>query len=236
MRTTEILTTRSAAHDRVLAMRRRPVRQLRPLAGVLQDQAWAGERCFILGGGPSLRGFDFAQLAGEKVIGINRAFQFWPEAQINFAMDVDFHGWVRRSHLAAAWAEFKGLKVWLDMVGYPFSEEILTVNSLGEQGIPTSLVDGIYHGANSGYGAIQLALLLGAAPIYLLGYDMQFDAGRAHFYDGPAAPPERVYKGFIPALDALAREIETGRVINLNPGSALQGFPKAAPETVLGRR
>ena len=38
----------------------------------LEDDTWKGRRCFIIGGGPSLRGFDFSSLKGELVIGVNR--------------------------------------------------------------------------------------------------------------------------------------------------------------------
>ena len=40
----------------------------------LPTGSWKGQRCFIIGGGPSLKGFDFKQLKGEKIIAINKAF------------------------------------------------------------------------------------------------------------------------------------------------------------------
>jgi hypothetical protein len=36
----------------------------RPVSEVLPSGCWKGERCVILGGGPSLRGFDFSVLDG----------------------------------------------------------------------------------------------------------------------------------------------------------------------------
>ena len=38
----------------------------------LPSGSWRGEKCFIIGGGPSLQNFDFLQLLGEKVIAINK--------------------------------------------------------------------------------------------------------------------------------------------------------------------
>lgn len=235
METKEILSMRSPAFTRVTEMRKPGWPPLRPLSGVLPDRAWAGRRCFIIGGGPSLRGFDFNRLRGELVLSVNRAFEFCPFAELNFAMDIDFYGALRRGQFNPAWSEFKGLKVWLDLVAYPFGDDILTVPALGEHGVPWSLKDGIFHGSNSGYAALQVALLLGAAPIYLLGYDMRFDAGQVHFYPSPPVPPEAVYRGFAPGLDALAVRLPHGLVVNLSPISELKGFERAHVDDVLGR-
>ena len=43
----------------------------------LREGQWTGHPCFIIGGGPSLKGFDFNLLEGRKTIGINRAFEFF---------------------------------------------------------------------------------------------------------------------------------------------------------------
>ena len=42
--------------------------------------------------------------------------------------------------------------------------------------------DVIYHGRNSGYQAIGLAYMWGAARVLLLGYDMQHTGGKAHWF------------------------------------------------------
>ena len=58
--------------------------------GRFPDGSWAGRRCFIIGGGPSLKGFDFERLRGERVIAINKAFYDVPFADIVFGMDRPF--------------------------------------------------------------------------------------------------------------------------------------------------
>ena len=60
---------------------------------ILPDGSWSGRRCFIVGGGPSLKGFDFERLRGERVIAINKAFYDVPFADIVFAMDSPFLIW-----------------------------------------------------------------------------------------------------------------------------------------------
>ena len=45
------------------------------LSNILCDGAWKGQRCFVIGGGPSLNNVDLAYLKDELVIGVNRAFE-----------------------------------------------------------------------------------------------------------------------------------------------------------------
>jgi len=41
------------------------------LHGTLPDGSWANERCYILGGGPSLKDFDLSATVGSRVIAVN---------------------------------------------------------------------------------------------------------------------------------------------------------------------
>jgi hypothetical protein len=38
-----------------------------------------GDRCWVIGNGPSLRGFDFRRLNGQAVLGMNAAYRYWQE-------------------------------------------------------------------------------------------------------------------------------------------------------------
>src|SRR3974390_354951 len=51
---------------------------------------WAGQDVFIIGGGPSLRGFEFEQLSKRAVIGCNHAFALGPVCQICTFGDIRF--------------------------------------------------------------------------------------------------------------------------------------------------
>lgn len=200
------------------------------ISTILADGAWAGHRCFIMGGGPSLRGFDFSQLKGEKIIVINRAFEVCPFADIMFSMDNRFYNWLVRGQLPGSlekFMAFKGLKVWLEVSNNSYHHGIYYVVGLPTDGIPYSLKAGIYHGNHSGYGALQLALVLGAGPIYLLGYDMKHQGTATHFHSGyPSRQGAHTLFSFKSGLERLAPMIrKAGRkVINLNPDSALRCF------------
>lgn len=197
----------------------------------LNDGDWRGYRCFILGGGPSLIGFDFARLIGEKTIATNRMFESAPFADILFSMDQRFYRWVNTNALGATtrerFATFSGIKLWLDTMNLRYDSSIYYVRGLHAQRFPPSLKTGVWHGANSGYGALQVAMALGASPIYLLGYDMKHADGRSHSHSGYPIPqrPHQV-DHFRRPFEAQAPLItQSGiRVVNLNPDSALRCF------------
>ena len=245
---TELLTMRSARVSEILrhsisareaAARTRTWRNnqvaaspaQRPAWEILPDGSWAGRRCFIVGGGPSLKGFDFERLRGERVIAINKSFYDVPFADIVFGMDRPFLDWIMEGKLGdnfkTAFEAFEGVKLWLDLSGYSYPPGVYSLPSAGEIGWTKSLRDGLFHGQNSGYGALNLAMVLGGDPVYLLGYDCsRGPAGEKNYHDGYPSG------GNPDALNIFKRAFEAGaallngrpRVINLNPDSALRCF------------
>lgn len=222
------------------------VSRSRSLHAVLPTGAWKGQRCFIVGGGPSLKGFDFNRLQGEKVIAINRAFLDCPFADIMFFMDKNrFYKWVMDGNLGdktkRAFIKFKGHRVFL----YQNKEipDVKYIPRAGQRGVPVSLEDGIYHGSHSGYGALQIALCLQASPIYLLGYDFKHDINEkgkevSNYHSAyPKQPPENVTHSFMKGLIELSVELSVtnhpARIVNLNPDSGLRCFPFGNREAIL---
>lgn len=218
-----------------------PAGQKRFILDALKDGQWSGQRCFILGGGPSLKGFDFTRLEGERTIAVNRAFQFWPKADILFSMDYNFYSWLRQDRIEGGAREqflnFAGLKIWADAGNLQYGPGIFyirRVNRLGSSlyGWPANFNSGIFSGNNSGYGALQIAILLGARPIYLLGYDMK----GANFHGGyPSKSPTTATGSFIFGFDKLAPEAARRgiEIFNCNPDSALRCFPFADIDRIL---
>jgi len=223
----------------------------RQLHEVLPDGAWRGKPCFIIGGGPSLQNFDWSLLRGKRTIGINRAFERL-DPTIIFSMDTRFLNWLvkgmydKRADGAGAREKFNrstAYKVWLATYRLSLPPEFFIVKVKGNynQGLRnfgTSLEDGIGHGNNSGYAALNLAVCLGADPVYLLGFDCNHDHkfGRTHWHSGHPMPQKfKTVKDFIAYFNRAAMRIShtKSRVINLNPESALQCFPKQRPEEVL---
>lgn len=190
---------------------------------VLPRGAWTGRRCFIVGGGPSLRSFDWSLLDGELSIGINRAFERYTPTMM-FCMDPRVWGWIVRGDFGEEstrrYEEFSGLKVWMYASNFVFPDNIYTVRYAEVEP----------NGNNSGHAAINLAILLGAKEIYLLGFDMHGDhkGNQKWFHNGyPQLQSEGVYKDYIEALTDDAARIKSAgvRVVNLSPDSALRCFP-----------
>ena len=96
--------------------------------------------------------------------------------------------------------------------------------------------EGICHGDNSGYAALNLAVCLGANPIYLLGFDCKHENGRSHWHDGHIQKQEEERaKKWVKRFNVAAETLAPTKlqVVNLNPDSALECFEKMWPEEVL---
>src|SRR3972149_821520 len=163
-RVQERIRNRAKMLAEVRASRERARNPHRPFWEVMPDGAWRGERCFIIGGGPSLAGFDFERLRGQgRIIAVNKAYLDAPFADILFFMDgstTTFYGLVQNGRLAPGclekWNEFKGYKVFLNILGRKL-DDVYSIRGAGRTGLSNSLRKGIYHGNNSGVGAIGLA-------------------------------------------------------------------------------
>ncbi len=96
--------------------------------------------------------------------------------------------------------------------------------------------EGIGHGDNSGYAALNLAVCLGANPIYLLGFDCKHTNGKSHWHAGHVMGQEewRAEK-WVKYFDIAAEKLAPSkfRVVNLNPNSAIECFEKMPQGRIL---
>ena len=201
-----------------------------PATQIMSTDMWKGKRCFVVGGGPSLKGFDFKMLEDEYSIAVNRAYEFY-DADILFAMDGRFYNWTIQGNYGKEakkrFYSFNGIKFWLDIANLNINH-VHYVKAIGRSGLSWQLEHGLFHGNNSGFGALNLALTLGANPIYLLGFDMAFNKkGEGHFHDGHPVPfKEAMMKSFPINFVKYAAQMKAHgrRVINCNRKSALKCF------------
>jgi hypothetical protein len=202
------------------------------LSHVLPDNAWHGQRCFCIGGGPSLKGFDFSRLRGELVIGINKSYEVVDSALL-FTMDKRFLDWANSGQFGPeSWAKWQALKttrVFHRNVPHTSVTGCRYIERTSTDKLTTSIRAGFCGQNNSGFGALNLALCLGCSEIYLLGYDMtgNRDTGKqAHFHSGyPTMQAATVYNDMLALFGKHADEIKRyARVINCNPSSALRCF------------
>ncbi len=86
----------------------------------------------------------------------------------------------------------------------------------------------IHYGSNSGFQAINLAILKGCTRIVLVGFDMRRVEGEAHFFGEHPDELRRDtdYSAFIPSFERAAKLLPPNvQIFNATPGSALRCFP-----------
>lgn len=187
---------------------------------------------YCVGGGPSLRGFDFSRLRGRRCVAVNRAFEVVPWAEVLFFMDLRFWNWYSRQVLETVSPETRIVTAAAG-IRHPRVE---TVVARGGAGLETKW-GFVRHGNNSGYAAVNIAVQLGARLVVLLGYDMRPDAGgRHHWHDGYPVPQRPdVYRRMLQHWQSLESACRAAGVvvINATPGSALRTFPLAPQDAAV---
>ena len=188
--------------------------------------AWKGERCFILGGGPSLKEVDIASLRGRgRVIAINCAYLLAPWADMVYFADRDFYKW-NRDRLDA----YEGDLI-VSRHTHPGARHDIKVMKSTKL-VPLSRDPAKVGGHDSGSNALNIAFLLGCDPIVLLGFDMR--PGNWHDLHEKAQKNDFATK-FMPYFHRMAPELERDgvTVLNATPGSALTCFPMVSLDDVL---
>jgi len=212
----------------------------KPLWKKIKANAWYGQRAFIIGGGPSLIGFDFDRLKNQgKVVAINRAYLDLPFADLMVAMDPNIYHWIHDGTLGKEalkiFKEFPGLKVWVggessNMPGVYF------VYRLRYAELSRNLAHGVHSGNNSGVGALMLTATLGCSPIYLLGFDAKHAGKKSHYHSGypgiqHKTTAETFARYFVPTAKILKKH--GIKVFNCNRKSNIRCFSFCDIEDVL---
>jgi len=211
----------------------------------VKDGIWTGHRCFIVGGGLSLKTFDWSKLKGELVIAINRAHEYC-DPSIIIAQDARVFietdkGIIDPRDIEESIAarnkirNFGGYCLYLQSGKTPAPTPYCYTIKRHKKNrcMPRSLKDGLGNGENTGFGALNLALCLGASPIYLLGFDMVGKDGKqANFHSGYKWPQkDKVYRQFMQAFKTVEKDVnERAEIVNLNPNSAMESFRRSTWE------
>lgn len=144
------------------------------------DGVWNGEPCFILGGGPALKefiseiGFDF--LNDKHTIGINHIIEDYDNLEWFFFLDKRF-----LEKTTYNLDNFKGRIFAQCTTGLKQSDRITLYHCVTDR--PSiKIQDGLFSPNLSGLAALNLAILTGANPIYLLGYGMGSGASKDSYH------------------------------------------------------
>jgi len=189
---------------------------------------WAGRRVVVVAPGPSLTAEVAEALRGEIVIAINDAWRMVPWAAVLYACDGSW--W--RHHNGVP--EFAGEK-WSSHSLKPPNDKTSIADLYGLRVVAGESKPGfstdpsrIRYAANSGFQAVNLAILWGAAEIILVGFDMRVVAGKQHFFGSHPKGLKRGgnYPVWCRNFAAAAKTLPPGiRILNATPGSALRCFP-----------
>lgn len=193
--------------------------------------------CYIVGGGPSLTGFDWAKLDGKFKIAINRAYEVLPSADIVYFTDDDFYQKHEKAMLAHKGKKYRGRLARRPVIKHP---DVLELQLQPQPSGWSDQFGELYHGSNSGYACIQVAAQLGFTTIYLLGFDMRHEGaynkgkknclGTTHWHDGHRRiDPPTAYTMMLRNYNTMAPHVQKRNlnVINVNEPNktALKIFP-----------
>jgi hypothetical protein len=193
-------------------------------------RVWDGQTVVVAGSGPSLTKGDLDFVRGRvPVVVVSRTYQLAPWADLLFSMESIW--W------EAYKPEFPGAKFSPSVIPPWIYRGVTSIYS--KEGAGFSLDPGYIHEGCSGFGAINLALLMGARRIILLGFDCKSSGGKRHFFGdhvaGLSNPTEGEYRRWLEhyegALPSLARAgVE---VINCGRDTAITAFPRMTIEEAL---
>ncbi|HVP21129.1 MAG TPA: 6-hydroxymethylpterin diphosphokinase MptE-like protein [Anaerolineaceae bacterium] len=207
-----------------------------------------GERCFIIGNGPSLKNTDLQKLKSEFTIGMNRIFLAFPEIGFKTSVLLSVNDLVVEQSAQEIQAlEIPRFLSWRARrwIRPDDTLHFLYTTYTGPK-FARDVTGRLWEGATVTYTALQLAYHLGFATVILIGVDHSFvTKGKPNTTvvsqgdDPNHFDPAYFGKGFrwqLPDLDTseqaywMARKAyeESGRrVIDATVGGKLQIFPKA---------
>lgn len=197
---------------------------------------WLDKDVYIIGGGRSLKenNFDWDVLKNKKTIGCNDAYLLG----VDICKICTFGDKPWFNHHQERLKGYEGL-VYTSHPFFSKTNEYPWVSYIKryDSGIHK---DGLGWNANTGFNAINLALLLGASNIYLLGFDMHLGRdGKANWHDDNIDTPEKsVYRKFLFYQQIINRDITKkfpgSKVYNINDDSDLVVFPQIGVKEYFG--
>ena len=202
-----------------------------------EEGAWKGRPGFLIGGGPSAAEVPFQRLSGERVVAVNRAHECGVADVVvtgelrwlrNFSRVEEIN---RRIPLVYAYcADVKKNR------RMRINRNVYVIPCVDADGPlwGTSFEEGVARGC-SGIRALNFLALLGASPIYLIGFDFTFSWSQSHWHAGYPLPPEEDdLKVFQRVWERVAEQIPKDvQIFNLSMRSMLGVFPKVHWKSVI---
>jgi hypothetical protein len=205
-----------------------------------------GQRCFIIGNGPSLKNTDLTLLKNEITFGLNRIYMLFSE----IGFDTTYFVAINRLVIEQCAHDIENLACpkfisWHTRDLIKFTDDMMFLLSIPEMTFHTDITRGVCEGATVTYVAMQVAYYLGFDKIILVGVDHSFTTkGKPHVAvisqgnDPDHFDSQYFGKGFrwqLPDLETSEQAYrmakfhfeEAGReIVDATIGGKLQVFPK----------
>ena len=202
------------------------------------DGMLTGKRCFLIGSGSSLKGFDFSRLDKEFTIAINHTILYYPKAFSNIFLDGIFLD-KNNNEARVVLKNYKGMIFCSFRTQYQKENLNAIPFYVNNDKVQKKFNKGLWGARLTGLAAISLAIIMNAEKIYLLGYDMNKHATNLHFYDENGKAKynnDKGYRGERISSNILAFKqfIDyKDKIINLNPKSEIPYFSRMTIDEVL---
>lgn len=190
------------------------------------DSLFSRQCVYIVGGGPSLKGFNFNLLQGKHTIAVNSAIidvpnpTYFLTADTSYAKKAikqNFWGKITNRVLVTSPTHPNFARVKDYLMEYDI---VLKFHQLYDIGFDWKSFG---TGRNSGFCAMQFALLLGYKIIYLLGFDLVIQ-GSDHHYHNRHSTTQHALDSFLPNFIKGLQNIKLNtsvRVVSCSPISPL---------------
>lgn len=239
-------------HRAAALLDRRYARSQRALAGLADRHR--GERCFVIGNGPSLRRTDLSRLDGEITFGMNRIYLMFDELGFGTSYYVSVNELViEQCAEDIARLQMPKFLTWRARRWLPRDGSAIFVDSdfTGPETFSPRATGRMFEGSTVTYVALQLAYHMGFGQAILIGVDHNFSAkGEANAVvesqgdDPDHFSPQYFGKGFrwqLPDLEASERAYRMAKqayqaggrqILDATVGGKLDVFPKADYESL----
>lgn len=180
---------------------------------------WRGRLVVVAATGAGLTPEVAAQCAGVPTIAVSDAYRLMPTADVLYSCDARWWDHHRPQFAGEKWSTHQVGRN--DKRGAADRHGLHLVPGAPGQVFRT---DGtIAYGSNSGFQAIGLAILFGAARIVLVGFNL----GGPHFFGAHPRPlVNSNCRQFLPQFQAAAARMPAGvEIVNATPRSALDCWP-----------
>lgn len=219
-------------------------------------ERYGGQRCFILGNGPSLRSTDLTKLRNEFTFGLNRIYLLFPQLGFPTSCLVSVNDLV----LEQSYEEMRVLAIpkfvtWRARRWVRNDPQAIYLDTdfTGEEVFGQDASARLFEGYTVTYVALQLAFYMGFSEVILVGVDHNFitpgPANQAIVSEGDDPnhfAPDYFGKGYkwqLPDLEGserayrmakLAFETAGRTIVDATVGGKLAVFPKVAYDSLFG--